>query len=369
MRYYIIAGEASGDLHASNLMRSLKAEDPEAEFRCWGGDKMKAAGGELVRHYKDLAFMGFIEVVQNLGTIMANLKFCKQDILNWRPHLVILVDYPGFNLRIAKFLKKQDITCYYYISPQVWAWKASRVKQIKRDVDHMFVILPFEKAFYKERGYKVDFVGHPLLDALSKRTENEGFRDQNDLDDRPIVALLPGSRQQEIHKMLPQLLSVVPHYPDHQFVVAGLSHIPEEVYIHALQQLPVKVVHDATYDLLDHAQAALVTSGTATLETALVGVPQIVCYKGSYISYWIARWLIKVDFIALVNLIMGREVVRELIQGDLNEANLLEALRDLLDPATRQEMESDYVELQDRLGGVGASDRAAQLMIKYLRKI
>lgn len=368
MKYYIIAGEASGDLHAANLMKALKQQDPEAEFRCWGGEKMEAAGGTLVKHYKDLAFMGFWEVLVNIRTIFKNLDFCKQDIVQWQPHAVILVDYPGFNLRMAKFVKEQGIACHYYISPQVWAWKASRVEKIRKYVDHMYVILPFEEDWYELRDYKVDFVGHPLLDELIDRPPSEGFREKNNLDERLIVALLPGSREQEIAKMLPILLQVVPHFPDYQFVVGGLKHIEPAFYAALLADQPVQVITGQTYDLLQEAEAALVTSGTATLETALFNVPQVVCYKGSYASYYIARLLVNIDFIALVNLIMGREVVTELIQGDLNEKNLLREFRLLLDPITRQEMLSDYHELQEILGGPGASERAAELMVGYLRQ-
>lgn len=367
MRYYIIAGEASGDLHAANLMRALKEQDPEAEFRCWGGDRMELAGGEIVKHYKELAFMGFWEVATNLRVIFRNLDFCKKDILQWQPHVVILVDYPGFNLRIAKFLKQQQIKCYYYISPQVWAWKQSRVKQIRRDVDRMFVILPFEEEFYKERNYKVDFVGHPLLDALENREPVEDFRQQHGLDERLIIALLPGSRRQEIAKMLQVLLQAQPHFPEYQFVVAGIKHIEPEFYAAIIGNRQAQVIYDSTYDLLENSEAALVTSGTATLETALLNVPQVVCYKGSYLSYRIARMLVKVRFIALVNLIMDRKVVTELIQADLTEANLVKELKDLLDPMTRHEMLSDYEELVHKLGGPGASENTAQLMIKYLR--
>lgn len=367
MKYYIIAGEASGDLHAANLMKALKVEDPEAQYRCWGGDKMQQAGGQLVKHYKDLAFMGFLEVVMNMRTILGNLKFCKQDILDWQPDVVILVDYPGFNLRIAKFLKQQNITCHYYISPQIWAWKEGRVEQIKRDVDHMFVILPFEEAFYQKHNYRVDFVGHPLLDALHGRTPDTQLSQQVNPEGKPLVALLPGSRKQEIAKMLPLLLKAVPQFPDHQFVVAGLDHIEKKLYSDIIGDLPVQVVTNKTYDLLELANAALVTSGTATLETALLNVPQVVCYKGNPVSYYIARMLIKVKYIALVNLIMDRVVVKELIQGELNLANLTQELTKLTDPNGRQQMLNDYEELRYKLGGPGASARAAELMVGYLR--
>lgn len=367
MKYYLIAGEASGDLHGANLMRALKHHDPEADFRFWGGDKMLAQGGTLVKHYKDLAFMGFAEVVMNLRTILGNLSFCKQDILQYRPDVVILIDYPGFNLRIAKFLKKQGIKVFYYISPQVWAWKEGRVKGIKKTVDKMFVILPFEEPFYQKWDYKVEFVGHPLLDALEQRQTDHTFLQRNQLGDKPLIALLPGSRKQEIERMLPILLSVMPHFPEYDFVVAGLNHIEPAFYQQAAKGLPYRLVTDQTYDLLEHSQAALVTSGTATLETALLGTPQVVCYKGSPLSYLIAKQVIRVPYIALVNLIMDKKVLEELIQGQLNTQNLATELQRLLQPEVRQQMADTYQALRMRLGGPGASDRAAELMVAALK--
>lgn len=366
MKYYLIAGEASGDLHAANLMRHLKKVDPQADFRFWGGDKMLAQGGHMVKHYKDLAFMGFLEVVLNLRTILNNLSHCKQDILAYQPNVVILVDYPGFNLRIAGFLKQRGIKVFYYISPQVWAWKEGRVKGIKKTVDNMYVILPFEANFYQKWNYPVDFVGHPLLDALAQRQPDGLFLQRNGLGTKPLIALLPGSRKQEINKMLPLLLSVAHLFPQYEFVVAGLGHIEPQFYKEAAQGRPYKLVTDQTYALLEHSQAALVTSGTATLETALLNVPQVVCYKGSPLSYLIAKQVIKVPYIALVNLIMGRKVVEELIQHNLTQATLANTLSRLLEPETRSLMQQNYEELRHKLGGPGASEKAAQLMYAAL---
>ena len=367
MKYYIIAGEASGDLHASNLMKALKMEDPQAVFRCWGGDMMQEQGGEIVKHYRDLAFMGFAEVVMHLRTILRNIKFCKKDIVAWQPDVVILVDYPGFNLRIADFVKQQAIKVFYYISPQIWAWKEGRVEKIKKTVDRMFVILPFEKAFYHKHHYEVDFIGHPLLDALQGRLPEHNFRAKNGLDGKPIIALLPGSRKQEINKMLPELAKVVPLFPEHQFLVAGLKHIGEAFYSKHLSYPNIKLVIDQTYSLLENADAALVTSGTATLETALFKVPQVVCYKGSWLSYQIGKSLVKVKYIALVNLIMDRPVVKELIQSQLKTANLTTELQQLLNGERRQEIMRDYDELIVKLGGPGASAKAAKLMVDELK--
>ena len=371
MKYYIIAGEASGDLHASNLMRALKQEDPEADFRCWGGDLMKEQGGELVKHYRDLAFMGFTEVILNLRTILRNMEFCKKDIVAFQPDVVILVDYPGFNLRIAKFARLAGLKVFYYISPQVWAWKQSRVHAIRNDVDRMFVILPFEKEFYSRFGYKVDFVGHPLLDALERRQKNQSskgdFLRENELLEKPIVALLPGSRKQEIEKMLPVMASVSGSFPEFQFVIAGVSTQDKKFYREkAGRDLPV--VFGKTYQLLEHAAAALVTSGTATLETALFGVPEVVCYKGSEISFQIAKRLVKVEYISLVNLIMKKEVVKELIQQNFNERRLKkETERILKDPEYMDGIRKAFLELKEKLGGPGASEKTARLIVRYLK--
>lgn len=371
MKYYVIAGEASGDLHGSNLLKALKKEDHTAHFRIWGGDLMEAAGGELVKHYRDLAFMGFVEVISNIRTILGNIKFCKEDILAYQPDALVLIDYPGFNLRIAKWAKQQGIKVYYYISPQIWAWNSKRVHGIKANVDQMFVILPFEKPFYDKYNYEVDFVGHPLLDVVENRAVNTGFRQNNGLDDRPIISLLPGSRRQEIAKMLSEMLMVVPHFPDHQFVLAGAPSIPLDYYQSILNQYPaakeVKVIQNKTYDLLDESSAALVTSGTATLETALFGVPEVVCYKGNPISYQIAKRLVNIQYISLVNLILDRPLVKELIQNELNPSNLVKELKLLLDENHQKIIQEGYQELRSKLGNSGASQRTAQLMVKYLR--
>lgn len=369
MRYYIIAGEASGDLHAANLMRELKELDQQAEFRCWGGDLMKEMGAHLVKHYRDLAFMGFAEVVMNLRTILKNLDVCKSDLLSYRPDVLILVDYPGFNLRMAKFAKEAGIRVVYYISPQAWAWKESRVHTIKKVVDRMLVILPFEKAFYQKHGYAVEFVGHPLLDEIAMQQQIASSRitwlEQQQLLDRPVIAVLPGSRKQEITTMLPLMLSVVKHFPQYQFVIGAAPSQELTFYRSLLGDTKIAIVKGQTYELLRHAYAALVTSGTATLETALFKVPEVVCYKGNRISYWIARALIKIRFISLVNLIMDREVVKELIQDELNERNLATELGRILVGPHRDAMLTDYEELKNRLGGAGASKKAATAIVQF----
>ena len=367
MKYYIIAGEPSGDLHASNLIRAITDVDRSASFRGFGGDRMAAAGAQIAKHYKDLAFMGFWEVAMNLRTIFRNLSFCKEDILRFNPDAVILVDYPGFNLRIAKFLKQNKIKVFYYISPQMWAWHSSRVKQIKQLVDRMFVILPFEKEFYKKWNYDVDFVGHPLLDAMQDLRFNENFLREHQLDQKKLIAILPGSRRQEIKKMLPVMAELPRHFPDYQFAVAGLSHLGEEFYRKYIHDPAIRIVFDQTYDLLHHAHAAMVTSGTATMETALFNVPQVVCYKGNYLSYLIGRMLVEVKYIAMVNLICDKEAVKELIQGEMTVENLRAALNKILTLDEREKMLSDYRLLREKLGGAGASMRAAEMMIHRLR--
>lgn len=363
MRYYIIAGEASGDLHAANLMKELKVLDEHAEFRCWGGDLMQEQGASLVKHYRDLAFMGFKDVIANLSTIRKNLDLCKKDLLEQNPDVLILVDYPGFNLRIAEFAKSNHIRTVYYISPQVWAWKKSRVKKIKRWVDQMLVILPFEKDFYQTYDYQVEFVGHPLLDVIHQRSSisKENFLKQNQLPQKPIVAILPGSRKQEISKMLKMMLSVIPQFDEYQFVVAGAPGIESNYYHSILGENEVKIIYSKTYDLLDHAEAAIVSSGTATLETALFNVPEVVCYKGDAISVFIARQLIKIKYISLVNLIADKLVVRELIQSDFNTQNLqIELSKLLYDKKNRTTMLEDFARLKKLLGQSGASKKAAQ---------
>lgn len=371
MKYYIVAGEASGDLHGSNMMKALKRLDNQAEFRVWGGDLMeKESNSPLVKHYRDTDFMGFTEVIANLRTILRNIKDCKIDILKYQPDVLVLIDYPGFNLRIAKWAKAKGFLVAYYISPQVWAWKASRVKTIRKVVDKMFVILPFEKDFYATYDYPVEFVGHPLLDAIDNLAEQPHFRAKHQLNDKKIIALLPGSRGQEIKNLLPTMLELVSLFPDYQFVLAGAPAIPPEIYkiylnvfnkiLKQKKQTPITlhIVYGETYALLQNAHAAIVASGTATLETALFKVPQIVCYKGSAISFAIAKRIVNIKYISLVNLIMDKLVVTELVQDDFNLKNLEKTLIHLLNPAQHQKMLNDYESLCEKLGG-GASYRVA----------
>jgi lipid-A-disaccharide synthase len=387
MRYYIIAGEASGDLHGSNLIKQLKKQDPSTDVRCWGGDLMQQAGGHLVKHYKDLAFMGFTEVLMNLRTIFRNMDFCKADILGYAPDALILIDYPGFNLRIAKWARQQGLRIIYYISPQVWAWKENRVKQIRANVDKMLVILPFEKEFYRKWNYEVEYVGHPLvevIDAAAAATSATSAdptvpNSQPPTINQPkpltpptsIIALLPGSRKQEILKKLPVMLETSRSFPDHQFVVAQAPGLDPSFYENLLAPYPnVSSVRNQTYSLLLTAQAACVTSGTATLETALFGVPEVVCYKGSSISYQIARRLIKVKYISLVNLIMDKLVVKELIQDELTPENLRRELNDILyNTGRQQQLRIDYLNLKELLSQGGhASANAAESILRFMRE-
>ena len=368
-KYYIIAGEASGDLHGSNLMKALYEKDPSAEIRFWGGDLMQAVGGTLVKHYRELAFMGFIEVIMNLKTILNNIKICKKDIEAFQPDAIIFIDYPGFNMRIATWAKEKNIPTHYYISPQIWAWKENRIKAIKRDVDFMYVILPFEKDFYEQKHhFPVHFVGHPLIDAIANRAEvsDAAFRTENQLSEKPIIALLPGSRKQEISKMLSVMLSVVKDFPAYQFVIAGAPSQEYEFYKPFLSNENVKFISNKTYDLLSHSYAALVTSGTATLETALFKVPEVVCYKGSWASYQIAKRIITLKYISLVNLIMDEEVVTELIQEQCNPKRIREELRKILEPNHRKIVLHNYNLLEEKLGGIGASQKTAKLIVADL---
>lgn len=369
MKYYIIAGEASGDLHGSNLINALQLEDTHAEIRCWGGDKMREAGAVLVKHYRDLAFMGFTEVLMNLKTILNNLSFCKKDILAYSPDVLILVDYPGFNLRIAEWAHEQGIKVIYYISPQVWAWKENRVKIIKRCVDKMLVILPFEKAFYQQWDYPVDYVGHPLLEVIDRFKKENSTTALHFTGGKKIIALLPGSRKQEILKKLPVMLEVSRQFQDYQFVVAKAPGLDASFYDQLLSPYPhVQSVVNQTYELLSVSAAALVTSGTATLETALFGVPEIICYKGNPVSYRIAKMLVNIKYIGLVNLIMDKEVMKELIQHDLTVENLSAELKKILEDKTRQqEMAKDYERLREILGqGGNASVNAAKIISRFL---
>lgn len=366
MKYYVIAGEASGDLHGSNLIKELKKIDTAADFRAWGGDKIQALGIKLVKHFKDLAFMGFTEVLKNLPTILNNLKFCKQDILQYQPDVIIMIDYPGFNLRLVKWAKENNLKVIYYISPQVWAWKESRVENlIKKYVDKMLVILPFEKEFYKKYNYKVEYVGHPLVEVI------ESYKQQatgNDQQKENIIALLPGSRKQEIKRKLPIMLQSAKHFPDYNFIVAKAPGLSDEFYDQFLSTYKnVSAVSDQTYSILINAKAALVTSGTATLETALFEVPEIVCYKGSELSYQIAKRLIKLKYISLVNLIMNKPVVKELIQKDLSVKNLTYELQELLtNKIKQQQIKKDYKDLKSLLSqGGNASANAAKIIYEF----
>jgi lipid-A-disaccharide synthase len=366
MKYYIIAGEASGDLHGANLMKALYKEDSNADIRFWGGNLMEKVGGVLVKHYRDLAFMGFVEVLFHLKTILNNIKFCKKDIANYQPDVIIFIDYPGFNLRIAKWAKEQGIKTHYYISPQIWAWKENRITEIKRDVDKMYVILPFEKDFYeKKHHFPVEFVGHPLIDAINNHLATDAaiFRKENQLNEKPIIAILPGSRKQEITKMLSVMLSVVNDFPDYQFVIAGAPSQEFSFYEGFIKNENIKFVSNKTYDLLSNATAALVTSGTATLETALFKVPEVVCYKGSWISYQIAKRIITLKYISLVNLIMDEEVVTELIQDNCNSKRIREELQKILDTNYRETLLRQYDVLEAKLGGIGASEKTARLIV------
>ena len=368
MKYYIIAGEASGDLHGSNLMKALQKEDVHAEFRFWGGDLMQNTGGTLVKHYKERAFMGFAEVLLNLNAIFKAISFCKKDIASYQPDVVIFIDNSGFNLRIAKWAKQKGFRTHYYISPQVWASRAKRVHDIKRDVDAMYVILPFVEDFYKKYDYQVHFVGHPLIDAIAdrKQVDEYTFRAEHELDEKPIIALLPGSRKQEIKKMLSVMLSVVKDYPTYQFVIAGAPSQDYSFYSQFISTENVKFISNRTYDLLSVSTAALVTSGTATLETALFKVPQVVCYKGSWLSYQIGKRIITLKFISLVNLIMDTEVDTELIQNDFNRKRLKKELDKILDKKERENYFLNYYELEKKLGGIGASEKTAKLIFKAL---
>ncbi len=368
MKYYLIAGEASGDIHGSNLMQALRGADPEAVFRFWGGDRMARIGGTPVRHYRDTAYMGFSEVIRNLSSIFENLKFCRNDIRRFDPDALILIDYPGFNIRIARWMRKEKLRArvIYYISPQVWAWKAGRANLLREVVDRMLVILPFEKAFYASYNFAVDYVGHPLLDHLESIDYPVPLMHKYQLPAKPVIALLPGSRRQEISNHLPVMAAIVQEFPDYQFVVGAVGTVPYEIYA-PVQQLPgVRVVVDDTNLLLKASSAALVASGTATLETALMGVPLVVCYRGSALNYLLAKRLIKVKYISLVNLILDRPLVKELIQDAFKADALKEALSETLSPEGSQRLAAGYQELRRLLGERGASERAARIIVDTL---
>lgn len=372
LKLYIIAGEASGDLHGSNLMKHLKAENTSLDFRYWGGDKMHQQGGTLVKHIKDLAFMGFLEVIKNIKTILNNIRYCKNDIAAFQPDALILIDYPGFNLRIAEWAKSQGIKVYYYVSPQVWAWKQSRVHKIKKCVDELYVILPFEKDFYKKFDYNVHYLGHPLLDAVddfkASIVDKKLIYDENNLSNKPIIALLPGSRKQEVSVKLPIMLNAVRSFKEHQIIIAGAPSLSPDFYLKFIKESD-HIIFGKTYDILEIAEAAVVTSGTATLETALFKVPQVVCYKSSNFSYQIAKRLIKIKFISLVNLILNREAVKELIQKDCNATLIEQELSEIIvGGKKREKMLSDYNELEQILGAGGASSKIAHALLKTINQ-
>lgn len=374
MKYYIIAGEASGDLHASNLIKGLRKQDTEALVRGWGGDLMQEAGAELVRHYKETAIMGIVAVVRNLGKLKANMRACCEDIAAWQPDVIILVDYAGFNLRIARFAKTQGFRVFYYISPKLWAWNTGRVKQIRQHIDRMFVIFPFETDFYLRYGIKAYYAGNPLVDAIHDRPQQaetfEAFTLANGLSGRPLIALLAGSRAQELKHVLPEMLKMVAHFPDYEFVIAGAPSMTEDDYKPYVGNSEVKIIYGQTYRLVHQAKAALVTSGTATLETALLHTPQVVCYsgEGGAFSYWLFKTFAKVKYISLVNLMLDKEVVTELLMQKLNEKNLLRELSGILyDDDLRQQMLADYEEIGCRLGDPGTSERFARMMVEEIR--
>ncbi len=375
MKYYLIAGEASGDLHASNLMKALKEADNQAEFRFWGGELMQSVGGTLVKHYKETAFMGFIPVLLHLPDIIRHLRLCKKDLLDWRPDVVILVDYPGFNLKIAEFAKRNGIRTFYYISPKIWAWKEGRIKNIKRDIDEMFSILPFEVDFYNRHHYPIHYVGNPCVDAVNTfrtdyKQDFQQFCQENHLEDKPMIALLAGSRKQEIKDNLAPMIEAVKSFPDYQAVIAAAPGIDRDYYLPYIKE-GVKVVFGQTYALLSHATAALVTSGTATLETALFDVPQVVCYYtplGKLIAF-LKKYFLKVQYISLVNLIAGKEVVTELVADKMTVINMRKELAEILPEGNKRVKQlSEYKRLQKQLGQENASQRAAKKMVELLKR-
>lgn len=366
MKYYIISGEASGDLHGSNLIKEIIKKDPKAEIRAWGGDKMKDAGATLVKHFKDLAFMGFYEVLINLKTILNNISYCKEDILKFSPDKIIFIDYPGFNLRIAKWATKNKFKTIYYIAPQLWAWNEKRIKKIKKYINSLYVILPFEKDFFeKKHGFPVKFLGHPLIDSI-ENFKNIFDKKNKPLDfgNKPVIAILPGSRKQEINKILHTIKEIIDYYPDYEFVIAGAPNIDNNFYKSILKGVEINIVQNKTYELLSMCKAAIVTSGTATLETALFKVPQIVCYKSSFLSYFIARLLVKIKYISLVNLIMDKEIVKELIQNKCNKNSIRIELNKILDNNHSKEIKSNYIKLISILGKSGTSKRIAEDILK-----
>ena len=372
MKYYIISGEASGDLHGSNLMKAIYRHDPTAEIRFWGGDLMQSVGGTMVKHIRDLAIMGIVEVMVHLRTVLTNISLCKKDILDYNPDAVIFIDYPGFNLRIAKFTHSRGFKNFYYISPQVWAWKKGRIKTMRRVLDKMFVILPFEKPFYDKYGVdNVEYVGHPLLDAVSDFNSShtaDDFRRQHNLDDRPIIALMPGSRKMELRKMMPTMAALASRHPEYNFVIAGMTLLGDSFYKPFLTSQNVTLVYNQTYLLLQSAFAGVITSGTATLEAALFHLPQVVCYRANALTVAFAKTFAKVKYISLVNLIADKPVVRELIQKDLNKNTLeIEFSKITKDKNNRMAMIAEYENIEKMLGSEGVSDKAVQSILKTLK--
>ncbi len=372
MRYFLIAGEQSGDLHGSNLVKEIVNADDKAEIFCWGGDLMEAAGAKLLMHYKKTAFMGFITIIKNLRTISDNLKICRQQIFDIQPDVVILIDYPGFNLRIAEFAKERGFRVFYYISPKLWAWNEKRVKKIRKYIDRMYIIFPFEVEFYKKHGIDVIYRGNPLKDEIAAKAHSFPTRSilkrELGLEEKPVIAILAGSRKHEVELILPVMLRILKYFPGYQFVLAGVRNLPDEIYNRLIGIHQVTLIKERTYEILKSADAALVTSGTATLEAALLGIPQVVCYKGDFFSMLIAWMVIKVKYISLVNLIMNREVVKELVQYDLTERSLISELRAILPGGEKMEkMLSDYKVLEEKLGPAGASRRVAEDMVRALK--
>jgi lipid-A-disaccharide synthase len=369
MKYYIIAGERSGDLHGSNLIKAIKQHDLNADIRAWGGGMMQESGAEVVKHYRDISFMGLFTVIRNLPTILRLIRFCKKDILSFKPDAVILIDYAGFNMRIAKFTKQNNIQNFYYISPKVWAWNQSRALKIKSFVDKLFVIFPFEVSFFQKYNYPVEYVGNPLMDAIEGFVPDKHFLKNQRLGSKPIIALLPGSRKQEVEEMLPIMLSQVYEFPDYQFVVGGVSNLPRELYLRWQSLFQFKMVYDDAYNLLSNSEAALVTSGTATLETALLNIPQVVCYKAGRLSYEIGKRVIKIPFISLVNLVAEKEVVKELIQNDFNQERLKKELSAIISGGeNRPIMFEEYLKIKETIGEKGASERVGKAIVEILRE-
>ncbi|MGZ3902496.1 MAG: lipid-A-disaccharide synthase [Bacteroidia bacterium] len=370
MKYYVIAGEPSGDMYGAGLIRELKNVDANADFRCWGGDLMQAAGGEIVKHYRDLAFMGFVEVAKNIRTIFRNIAFCKEDILKFKPDVLILIDYPGFNMRIAKWAKSQGIKVYYYIAPAIWAWHESRVNGVKKYVDRMYVILPFEPAVFAKHDCKVHYFGHPMADIIQeergKIISKEEFRKKYDLGDKPIIAMLPGSRAQELKHILPEMLKTVKHFPEYQFVIGAAASLPLEMYQEAAKGYDVKFVRNDTYTLMQHSHAGLIKSGTSTLEAGLFDLPEVLCYKGNPVSIQIGRWVAIAKYICLINLILDKPAVKELIQQELNEKMLVESLKDIVSGPKRNELLIAYKIVQEQLKAGNVTAKIAQDMYSCL---